>query len=336
VSSPAKESEEPTPAPFLHRLGTSTAGLTSLRPERRVLRWSLYSGLAVAAGGSIALVVLSQLDQVSDVDVHLKLWWLVPAALGFGLLQLTHAQLWRLVLHQLGFAIELRRGIAIWNATVLARYVPTSLLTPIMRAALAEPLGVPRRVCLVSTIYELALAFVGALVLSVYFLIRLPALEGHALRYGLLAAPVLAVVALDPRIFHRVTDAALRRFGREPLPLALNYRQIAMTGTLYLASFLLAGLSVLCIVRAVHPVAGEDIPFILAAHAVGFSASVLAFVLPGGLGAREVAISAVLALALPVPVAVAVAVAVRLIQLALEVVFATLSALVMRRAAATA
>ena len=139
------------------------------------MRWSLYCGLAVAAGGSITLVVLSQLAQVSDVDMHLKPWWLIPAAIAFALLQLSHAQLWRLVLSQLGSPIDLRRGIAIWNATVLARYVPTSLLTPIMRAALAEPAGVPRRVCLVSTIYELALAFVGALVLSVYFLLQLPA-----------------------------------------------------------------------------------------------------------------------------------------------------------------
>jgi uncharacterized membrane protein YbhN (UPF0104 family) len=336
-SSPAAEPEDaPAAAPFLHRVASSTADLASLRPQRRVLRWSLYAGLAVVVAGSIAIVVVSQLDQVPDVDLRLAPGWLAAGVVGFGLLQLWHAEIWRVVLHQLGFPIARARGISIWNATVLARYVPSSLLTPIMRAALAEPAGVPRRVCLVSTIYELALAFVAALALSVYFMIRIPALEGHPLRYALIAVPAVGFATLHPRVFHRVTDAALRRFGREPLPLALSVRQIVTTCALYLASFLLAGSSVLCIVLALQPVQGSDVPFILAAHAVGFSASVLAFVLPGGLGAREVAISAVLALVIPVSVAVAVAVAVRLAQLALEVLFAMLAGVVMRRLAPAA
>jgi len=147
--SPPAEPPGAPAAPFLHRVGGSTANLTSLRPERRALRWGLYAGLAVVAAGSITVVIVSQFDQVSAVDLRLAPGWLAAAVLVFGLLQLAHAELWRVVLHQLGYAIDLRRGLPIWNATVLARYVPTSLLTPIMRAALAEPAGVPRRVSLI-------------------------------------------------------------------------------------------------------------------------------------------------------------------------------------------
>ncbi len=51
---------------------------------------------------------------------------------------------------------------------------------------------------------------------------------------------------------------------------------------------------------------------------MGYIAAALAFMLPGGIGAREAGLAAVLSVALPLGVAFAVAVALRLLQLTIE------------------
>jgi glycosyltransferase 2 family protein len=64
---------------------------------------------------------------------------------------------------------------------------------------------------------------------------------------------------------------------------------------------------------------------------VASTVSVLAFVIPGGLGAREASMAAALAPVMPTAPAVAVAVPSRIVQVALEVVFASAGLLAARR-----
>jgi glycosyltransferase 2 family protein len=279
---------------------------------------------------SVAAVTITEAGRVADVSWRFSPAWLVLAAVGFALLQLAHAELWRRLLRLLGYVLPGRRSRAVWNVSALARYVPTGLVSPIMRAGMTESDGVPRRVCLVSVVYELGLALTGALVVSTYALLRVPQLHGGQWRFLLVGVPVISIAALHPRFFHRVTDSALKRFGRQPLPLSVPFARLAELTMLYAASFVLAGLSILALVLAVHPVATADIPYVLSAHAFGFSASVLGIVLPGGLGAREAALAAVLTLAVPTAVAVAVAVAARVVQLALEIAFAAITPVLAR------
>jgi uncharacterized membrane protein YbhN (UPF0104 family) len=83
--------------------------------------------------------------------------------------------------------------------------------------------------------------------------------------------------------------------------------------------------------EAIHGVAGDDIPTTIGAYSVGFAASVVAFVLPGGLGAREGAMAAALSPALPFAVALAVAVGIRLAQMGIEVLYAAITPVLARR-----
>jgi len=78
-------------------------------------------------------------------------------------------------------------------------------------------------------------------------------------------------------------------------------------------------------------VAAADIPTVIGAYSVGFAVAVLTVVLPGGLGAREGAMVAALLPVLPLTVAIAVSVAVRLLQIGIEVLFATITPVWARR-----
>jgi glycosyltransferase 2 family protein len=317
--------------PRLERLGDSAAQLGSLRPTNALLRRALWGTLAGSILFCVGLAVAAAVFNLPDFEWRLNVAWLVAAAAGFGALHLSHAALWHAVLRSLNLHVDRRRTRAIWCTSGLARYTPGSVLLPMVRVALSEPEGVPKRICLASVIYEIALLLTGAVVVGAYAVVAAPEFAGSAARYVVLVLPALAIGALHPKVFRRLTDWALGKIGREPLPVTLPMGRLLGLAALYSLTWVLAGFSLYALIHGVHPVEPDNLLIVLAAPAVGYIAALLAFRLPGGIGARETGLTVVLSAALPVAVAAAVAVALRLVQMVVELVCAAITPLLARR-----
>jgi uncharacterized membrane protein YbhN (UPF0104 family) len=320
----------------LQRLGTVAAKAGSLEPADPRVRRSLHFGLALIVLLSVGFAAVATAGDLPDVDWRFHPVALVLAVLGLGVFVLFNAEIWRRILRAIGPELEPHRARAIWFTSGLGRYVPASLLLPVLRAAMAEREGVPKRICLASIVYEIALFMTAALILGAYFVIDLPDLQDSPGRYLVMVLPVIALVALQPRFFHGVADRALARLGREQLPLSLPGRRVFEFVGLYALSYLIAGVSVYALAQSVYPVGADDLIPVIGAFAVGTALSIIAFVLPGGLVAREAGIVLALAPVMPAAPALAVAVLVRIAQLALEVTLAILTPLLARRAEARA
>jgi Lysylphosphatidylglycerol synthase TM region len=280
----------------------------------------------------VGLAVSGELGRLETESLRFAPGWFALATVGFVLLQLAHVELWRVQLAKLGSRLPPSRARAIWCASAPARYVPTSMLMPTVRIAMAERQGVPKRRCLASLVYEAALALAGALVVAGYFIVQLPELEGEPGRWLAIAIPLAALVAMHPRFFAPLSAIVLRRFRREPLAKVLGERALLLLWAGYALSFLLAGLALFALSSALYPVAAADLPQIVGAFAVGFTVSILAFVLPGGLGAREAALVAALAPTMPTVVAFAVAIIARVLQITIEIALAAITAVLARGA----
>jgi hypothetical protein len=330
-STVAEESQEVRPETRLERFGSAMASASSLRPDRPLLRRGLFLTLGALVAGSVAIAVAGEWSSLAKLDLRFDPIWVVVAVVAFLVLQLVHSELWRRILDSLGQRLEPRRARAIWCTSILARYVPSSMLMPMVRVAMAEPEGVPRRVCLASSIYEVALTFTGALALGAYFVIELPELDGHPARFLVALVPLIAILALHPRVFQRLANVGLRRLGRDPLPGVLPASALLGYLVLYAGSFAIGGFGIYALAMALHPVSPSDLPTMLSAHAVGYAISVLAFMIPGGLGAREAGIASALTGAVPGFVALAVAVTTRVVQLAIELVLAAITPALARR-----
>jgi hypothetical protein len=322
-------SEEPT---LLERLGAAGSAATSL--QGGVPRWqrAVMAAIVATVIVALALAISSQWSKLPHIQWRFQPAWLAAGIAAVILFQWLHAQLWVSIIHALGSPIPTLRGVAVWSITLLGRYVPTNVALAAGRMALAEREGVPKRVCAASLMYELAFTFAGASIVGAYFVITLPDLRDTPGRWLVLAIPAVTLAMLDPAIFHRLADAALRRLGRATLPISLTRRQVAGFTLLFSGSFLVAGFAVLAFAEALHGIPAGDASTAIGAYSVGFAASVIAFVLPGGLGAREGAMTAALSPILPVTVALAVAVAMRLTQMAVEVLYAAITPLLARRA----
>lgn len=329
----ATTSTEPSAPPTgrLERAAHAAARAGSLQPSDPRLRRSLHASIVIVVALSVGLAAFAAAGDLPDVDWRFRPVALALAVLGFTVFALGNAEIWRRILRALGPQLDPRRSMAIWCTSALGRYVPTSLLLPVLRAAMAEREGVPKRICLASVAYEIALFLTAALILGAYFVIDLPEMQDAAGRYLVLALPAMALIALQPRFFHTLADRALVRLGRESLPRALPSVRVFEFVGLYALNYLLAGVSLYALAQSVFPVGAADLIAVVGAFAVGTALSVIAFVLPGGLVAREAAIAVALAPVMPTAPAVALAVLVRILQIAIEVSLATVTPLLARR-----
>jgi hypothetical protein len=282
--------------------------------------------LVLLALGFFAAAIAGEWGKLGSFDWQFSLLPLVLAVVAFAATQALHAELWRRLLGGLGHSLPARRAWAIWNVSLLGRYVPTSVLMATGRMALAEREGVPRRVTIVSVLYEVALSLTGASFLIAVWSLTAPDLPGW-LRVGAALLPLACVVASQPLLFHFVTDRALRRVKLEPLPVRMAPLLAITIVAGYAVSFVLAGLGTLGVLASLTPVETADAPTVIGAYAVGFWASIFGFVLPAGLGIREAGLAGALAGIVPLGVATIASVFVRLVQLALEAAYALASPL---------
>jgi hypothetical protein len=291
--------------------------------SRRLSRSTLIRlGAAALALGGMGVAMASQVSKLSTIDWSFSPGWLLAGIAGFIALQYFMCILWLRLVRRLGGELPTPRGRSIWCTSVLGRYVPTGALMIVGRIDMARRAGVPRRITTASIVYELAFTLGGALVVCAAFIVGLQDLAPAPVR---LAAPVVgvaAIVGLHPRIFGPVSSRLLARAGREPLPQLLSARDVALFALGYIVSFVMAGLATIALALALHPVSVGDTPLVVSSFAVGFAASLVGFLSPGGLGAREVAQATALAAALPFAVGLAVALLTRLAQMAVELAFA--------------
>jgi glycosyltransferase 2 family protein len=315
----------------LHRVGELASQAGSLRPSDPGVRRGLHAGIAIVIVLAVTLAVVAATGDFPSVDFHLRPLGLLLALAGMVLYLVGSAEAWRRLLHALGPKLGPVRGAAIWFASGLGRYVPAALLLPVLRMAMCERAGVRKGICFASIAYELVLLFTASLILSAYFVITLPDLEGVWERYLVLVLPVLGVIALQPRIFHTVADKTLDRLGRDPLPVALPGRRVAPFLGVYALVLVAAGFGVYGLAMCLYPVGTDDLPTIVGSYSVANTLSILAFVIPGGLGAREAAMTAALSPVMPTAPAIGVAVLSRIVQVGLEVLFASSLAPVLTR-----
>lgn len=327
---PTLQSSAPPPTK-LQRFGDFAARAGSLRPADPRVRRGLYAAIATVLAVSAILAVVAAVGDFPEVNWRFRPLALGLSVVGFAASLLSAAELWRRILAALGPRLDPRRSYAIWFVSGLGRYVPSGLLLPVVRAAMAEREGVPGRITLASMAYEACLSSTAALILGAYFVVDLPSLSGSPGRFLVLALPVIAFVLMQPRFFHTFADKFLMRLGREPLPASLSSARVLQFVAAFAATYFVAGLSLYALSQSIYPVGVDDLILVVGAFSVGTALSLVAFALPGGLVAREAGIALALSPVMPTAAAIAIALSSRIIQLALELAGAVIAPVFARR-----
>lgn len=285
--------------PFLHRVGEAGARVGKKPPRSRKVRLALQIGLAVLIFGFLVLTVIDQWSEIQDEGVHFHIGWLIPAILVLPFFFVLSAYGWDLTLRFLGYRIGFGRAQVAWGQPLLARYVPGSVLYVLGRLLLSERAGVPRRITITSIVYEQAVSATSAIVVASYFIIKHPDLQGQPWRWGVLLLIPAAVAVLHPRVFGPLTNWALGKFGREPLPVFVPlYGILALIG-FYTLNWAVVAFGLYCVARSVTFIPFEDVILVGSAQAIGYVAALVTLIAPAGLGVKDAAFAWAMKAALP-------------------------------------
>lgn len=219
--------------------------------------------------------------------------WLVLALLAAGLYLVGQAVLWRVIVADLVVRIPWPVALRAWMLSNMARYLPGAVWHLVGRVEMGKVAGVTRASGGLGVALEQGLLLLGALGIVAASLPFWPA-TSVVRQWAWLALLVPAgLVAMHPRVYFPLLNWGLVRLGRAPLPPSLGYRQLLRYALAYVGVHLCNGLALAFSAVALGAPL-TVIPAMVGAALFAWTVGYLWVLAPGGLGVREVLVTAAL------------------------------------------
>jgi hypothetical protein len=304
---------------------------TSIAPPSRARRNKLWIAVQILLTAVILWFVgrkvIEQWRAIGTTRLQVDLQWsmLLLAAALYAAAFVVLIETWRRIVIAWGDTVSFRDAARIWLVSALVRYVPYNQVFQVGAVAgLAKTAGVSPAAAagtsLINVAVNIATGFIIALVAGYKVLNAIS--SGHA-QLGIVAAVILLVGTLAlplilPHMLGLVRSLTGRDVDLDHLPVRAIY--ISVVGNL--VAWVLYGVSYQAMVAGVIGSATGPVSTYIAVYAGAYVVGYLAFALPAGAGAREVAqVDALLAAGLATgPQAAAIAVSARLLSMVVEIV----------------
>jgi hypothetical protein len=285
--------------------------------RRRDVQRAAALSLLVLTVGTLAWLIASHLDELRSAP-----WRLEPARLLLGLaLQAAaigiDALIWVDISHRLGATWDPRRDLRVYAYSLLARRLPGAIWHVVGRAAFYSDAGLGRRVGVMGSAIEAGLLVLTGVAVA---LAAFPAIRPFGAAAGLL------LLVVSPLLFRPAMRLFLKGGVAWLPPPDRLYRWTALYTVAWLAGCLGAFLQF----DALYPLDLSLFDDVVWATTGSIVASAAVVIVPGGLGVRELGMTALMPPAIPAGVAAALAVAYRLAIATIEVLWSLVLILVLR------
>ncbi|MGX5682370.1 lysylphosphatidylglycerol synthase domain-containing protein [Schumannella luteola] len=263
-----------------------------------------YVLLAVVVGFAIAFFA-RQWGDIAEVIQAIPAGAVVLSSVALLIGMLANVLSWVTLLNGLGHVVPLPRGAQIMLVGQLGKYVPGSVWAYVMQMELGRQYGVARARVLVTALYAAGIGVVASLLLGVSIVPELAA--RHAAFGWLYLLLPIGLVCLHPRVMTWLSNLVLKAFRRPALEHRVRFRTILVAVAWSVLSDLLYGVHLQLLASEFAPATPLTVVMLGAALSLGFTASLIAFVLPSGVGVREFVVIAVLVSIVPLADASALA-----------------------------
>ena len=206
---------------------------------------------------------------------------------------------WQWILAAFGIQVPYRIALQAEMASMLAKYVPGGIWTPLARIMWLRRAGGVESTSLVlsSILLEAGLSAVAGILVFTAGLAAVEAVDAPLV--PLFAFGLVTAVLLHPRVFTALARALFRRFDA-PEPPRLPYRALVGLLVYYAFTWLVGGAALYLLLRSLAADPGlETIPYLGGAAAVGAIVAVLAVFAPSGLGVREASMYGLMVVLVP-------------------------------------
>ena len=312
-------------------LVAETAGPPPATGRATLLAWVRRVVLvAVVAYATYQLV--RQWDDVANALAELS--W--PRLLGSGLAVTAGVLLgplvWQSMMSALGIHVGIRDSSKIYLVGQLGKYVPGSVMAFLLQMELARSVGVSRARSFPASLLTAGVVVVASLLAGT---LAIPAfLQSEPTLLWLFALLPVGLVMLHPVPLTAAVNIVLRVLRRDPLPHRLSGAAVARATGLSVLTYALYGVHLFVLAGALRETwqlnSGTVLLLCVGSMGLAMTAGLVAFILPSGIGARELVIVGGLAVVLPAGQALALAVVSRLLFTVVELASAGLATVVVR------
>lgn len=237
----------------------------------------------------------------------------VAAAAGWACMMMA----WRDLLADLGSRLPMPAAVRVMSVVQLAKYLPGSVWAMAAQVELGREYRVPRHRGVSAVLVSLAVTLGVALATAAAVLPLASAGAARHYWWALAFTPVIAV-CMWPPMLGWLLDRALVLARRQPLDRRPSAAGIARVVGWAALGWLLWGMQAWLLVRDLTGLGTRALPIAIGGYALAWSAGVLIVPAPGGVGARELALIAVLAPIMPRGAALAVALVSRAVMTAAD------------------
>lgn len=273
--------------------GNQAAGAAAAR------RWGWRVAQVVLTLALVAFAARQLWRQWSDasrVELRFDLnigWMLAASALVF-VTYLLLIETWRRVLNALGARVAFAPAARVWFASNLGKYIPGKIWTVTAMVVMIGREGVPGPAAgasaVVMTVAQVATGF------AVVILTSLRAVQetaGGVVGVAIATVGMIACLAAAPLLAKQWNRIAAR-FGREQLSVDVPLSAVGIALAGCAVSWVLYGVAFRLLVYSLFGGAEGPMSAYVAAYSASYLVGYLTLFAPGGLGAREVAMAAVL------------------------------------------
>jgi len=253
-------------------------------------RFFPWIALVLVVAG-IALAVRREWPAITAMNWGATWRVLLLGAVAFAAAPLAQAVSFWMILRLLQARPPFAVAMLIWAHSYVLRYAPSGAIAVVYRVRERDRLQATRDQILTAEAYEHLAALVAgaaACLLAFAAMASWPPLLGLAV-----AVPVLVLaVAVRPKFFGPLMQRLLRR-AHIDAPL-LRGRQLILVASVNVVAWVATGAGVLILANGLTDVSSPGLVWAIAIYAIGYLIGFIVPLLPGGLGAREGALVAVL------------------------------------------
>jgi glycosyltransferase 2 family protein len=270
------------------------SALVSALKRRPRLRRTLEAIAALAVIGLCAYGVKGEWSRAEPQLEDARLTDVGLALAAVAIYYLVFILGWMRILAAWNIHVSYRAALQSEMASMLAKYIPGGVWTPVARVTALERLTgeTATATILASILVEAILSALSGIVVFVVSLAWVRNVNAPLIPLVLFGLACFAL--LHPRIFRPVTARLLKPFGLDPLE-PLPFSTMATLLGFYCCTWLIGGLGLYFLIRSLG--GGPHlttIPFLGGTAAIGAIVAVLAIFAPSGLGVREASMYALL------------------------------------------
>jgi hypothetical protein len=276
-------------------------------------RHGLIAGIMLASLAAGAWVVLRDWNELSAQPWRLD-WGMLgisalvyACALGLAILG------WTMIMHALDNRATPQQNAQFFLYSWIARRLPTPGPYVASRVLLYEDVGVPKRVTMMGIFWENVLLIASASLLSLVLLSMTSLVSDHMpLPLVLLTLAGGLLLVARPALLTALVNMLLRVLKKDPLTISLSSLMMLLVLLLYTVMWLLGGVILFLLASTVYPIEWDMLPLMIQSWVVSGLISYIGFLVPMGLGFRDISLVVLLALFLPLPVTIVVVLLVRM------------------------